>query len=124
MCAGCAPVVRRAGAGDFARRRRWAGVARSRVKVFALPRALDYIVRRSRDRFARDPAPNETGRVRPAAVRPGRPAFACAGRRPVSPLSHRRGNHRPSRPFARGPAAFGGIRPYCARPFRSHKEIA
>jgi len=56
---------------------------RPRVKSFALPRALDYIVRRSRARFARDPARNETGRVRPAAARPGRPAFACAGRRPV-----------------------------------------
>jgi len=76
-------------------------------------------VRRSRARFARDPARHQTGRVRPAVARPGRPAFACAGRRPVTPLSYRRGKHRLSRPFARGPAVFGGIRPYCARPFRS-----
>ncbi|WJN77318.1 hypothetical protein OH687_10760 [Burkholderia anthina] len=45
-----------------------------RVKSFALRRALDYIVRRSRARIARDPARHETGRVRPAAVRPGWPA--------------------------------------------------
>jgi len=43
--------------GAVARRRDDSG-GRRFVKSFALPRALDYIVRRSRARFARDPARN------------------------------------------------------------------